>query len=704
MFLNAGGFLSACAKLIECRFCSIIVVSQFAKTREVLALNIKKYTENRWITALLLVLSATGIGLLSLCFATTQNRWEMMECYFKRPLIILLNILPCVLLCMFIWLLCSRAVVAYGVTAVTVFGLSLASWYKLQFRNDPLMFGDLFLVQEAGNMLGNYSLFMTPSLAAALCIIVLGGVFIFFFARGRLRLSWQRFAAAGIVLLLCFPISRLYTSSAIYNNKTQNFDIINRWNTTQVYTSKGFVYPFLHSVVSAFDKAPEGYNKGDAEAALSQYETAAIADEKKVDVIAVMLEAFNDFSKYEQIEFAQDVYADYHALEAEAVSGNLITNIFAGGTVTSERGFITGLVKHSSFRSSTNSYAWYFAEQGYTVTGSHPCYQWFYNRLNINPNLGFENYLFQENHYGELAGETIIAKDDIFFPELRRLYNEDKTNADKPYFSFSVTYQGHGPYGTEENRWGEDFVKPGTYTAETENILNNYLGSVKSTASELKAFVDSYRTAEEPVVIVLFGDHNPWLGDDNSVYKELGIDLDTSKKDGFYNYYGTRYLIWANDAAKKVLDGSFTGAGPDISPNFLMNELFNLCGWQGDSYMQFSSSVMDELPVIHSSGACITADGEFVAAPDGEIKKLLETYENVEYYQRTNFKYDDILHHEKSDAAEKNTALTNRRCFYFSGYISFSSSVRWQAQNLVPNFLSCGRSTLQMSMQNGQRV
>lgn len=613
-------------------------------------LELWKWTRKKWLTCLLLVLSAVGIGLLSLCFATTQNRWKMMECYFKRPLLLLLNLLPVILLCLFLWFLCNRAVVAYGVTAAVVFGLSLANWYKLQFRNDPLLFGDLLLVQEAGNMLGNYSLFMTFSLAVALILIVAGGVFLFFFGRGRFAPGWRRFALAAAVLALCFPLSTLYTSSAIYNTRTQNFDIINRWNTTQVYTSKGFVYPFLHSVASAFDKAPEGYKKAEVKAVLEEYEGADIPEEKKVDVLGVMLEAFNDFSKYDQIQFAQDAYADYHALEAEAVSGNLVTNIFAGGTVVTERGFITGLVNQNSFRAPTNSYAWYLAEQGYTVTGSHPCYQWFYNRLNINPNLGFESYLFQEDHYGVLASDGYIARDDVLFPELNRLYEEDRKEEGKPYFSFSVTYQGHGPYSTEENRWNEDFVKPGAYTLETENILNNYFGSVKSTGRELSAFVDYYREKEEPVVIVVFGDHNPWLGDGNSVYEELNIDLDTSQKTGFLNYYGTRYLIWANDAAKKTLGNDFTGEGPDISPNFLMNEVFRLCGWKGDAYMQYASWVMEELPVIHSTGACFTKDGEFLISPEGQARETLDQYRQVEYYQRTNFKYQDVKDGRKKQA------------------------------------------------------
>lgn len=192
----------------------------------------------------------------------------------------------------------------------------------------------------------------------------------------------------------------------------------------------------------------------------------------------------------------------------------------------------------------------YLADQGYTVTGSHPSYDWFYNRVNINANLGFESYNFLENHYGEMAGGE-IAMDRILFPELVRLHEQHKEESDKPYFSFSVTYQGHGPYTTDKNDYGVDYVKPGVYSKESENILNNYFGSIADTNAHLKEFFDHYRASEDPTVIVLFGDHKPWLGDNSSVYAELGIDLNyTDPEEGFRNYYGTRYLIWANDAGQ----------------------------------------------------------------------------------------------------------------------------------------------------------
>lgn len=629
----------------------------------------EKWRKNLWLTLVLLVLAALCLGVLCLYFSVTAQRLAMLMSIMKRPLLLFLNLLPPVLLCLFFFFLFNRAWLAFLVTAGMTFLLTMANWFKLQFRNDPLMFGDLLVAREAGNMLGRYSLFMTTAIALAIFLLLLAAAVLFFLARGRFEKAkfapkWLRFALAGAVVLLCLPLSRLYLSDNVYNYKTENYDLINRWAATQVYTSKGVVYPFLHSAGSAFDTAPEGYKKADAEAELARFEDQDIPDEKKVHVIGVMLEAFNDFSKYDQIAFAQDVYADYHALEAESVCGDLVTSIFAGGTVATERSFLTGMTDLGSLRSPTNSYVWYLARQGYTVTGSHPCYNWFYNRLNINQNLGFESYLFSEGHYAELAADGAIARDNVLFPELNRLFDEHVATSDSPYFSFSVTYQGHGPYRTNANDWGEDFVQPGVYSESTENILNNYFGSVKSTAHELSLFVDHYRDLDEPVVIVIFGDHNPWLGDGNSAYTELGIDFDLSTNQGFLNYYATRYLIWFNDAAKETLRpasdrelietsrsveiaglrrNEFVGDGPPVSPNFLMNVLFQLCGWKGDAYMQYTTELMRTIPVITTSGRYFAGNTTTNYVSPGDAEWAFFFNKKMEYYRRNNFQYADVI-------------------------------------------------------------
>ena len=73
----------------------------------------------------------------------------------------------------------------------------------------------------------------------------------------------------------------LTQSDHVYNDRTANNGLINQWSATQVYVSKGFVYPFLYSVKSASDAPPEGYDAARAETILSAYEDADIPEDKK---------------------------------------------------------------------------------------------------------------------------------------------------------------------------------------------------------------------------------------------------------------------------------------------------------------------------------------------------------------------------------------------------------------------------------------
>lgn len=591
---------------------------------------------NPILTPVLLALCAAGAGALSLWFSSVDNRTAMFFSYFANPRIALLNIFPVVVLALLLYFLTGRAGMSYGITAGVIAGLTAGNFFKLTFRNDPLMFEDLFLLREAGSMAGQYQLFLNRSMVLALALLVLGWAFLHWVARART--PWRpRLLCALAVVLMAAPLVPLYGDDTLYIQKTRNEDLISPWSATQVYTSKGFLYPFFYSVTSASDTPPEGYSSKAAETHLAAFPEEDIPEGEKVDFFAIQLEAYNDFSRFHVPGLNPSVYETFHALEEEGYSGNLITNIFAGGTVDTERCFLTGFSQLGSFRRPTNSYVRYFADQGYYTQGSHPCYAWFYNRENINANLGFENYWFVENRYGEMTGGG-VGYDELLFPDIIELYEEHKDTDERPYFSFNVTYQGHGPYDSDQLWWGDGYVSDEGYSQADRNVLNNYFGSLKDTGDRLAEFFDYFRASEEPVVIVLFGDHNPWLGDDNRLYSLLDINLDISEREGFLNYYGTRYLIWANDAARAALGNDFRGEGPDLSPNFLMNEVFGLCGWGGPSYLQATNQTAAVLPVVNSATGLYIEHGTLAEELTPEGQALAADYRNLQYYWRKHFR------------------------------------------------------------------
>ena len=588
-----------------------------------------------WLwNALLISGAAVAMGLISLALAPGNYGWPIFMDYLGNPVLLALNLLPSAALVALLYGLTGRAWLAYAVTALPVLGLSAGNYYKLAFRDDPVIASDLLILGEAGKMAESYRLYPAVKVVAAVLLAVVSVALLSLFARGRPR--WPlRGIPAAIALAAAVASIPAYASDSVYSANA-NLDKLNQWAATQQYLARGFVYPFLHSVKDALPNPPEGYSDREAAALLARYEDADIPEDQKVNIVGIMLEAFADFSVYDQIQFRQDVYSVYHALEAESYTGNLVTNIFAGGTVDTERAFLTGMAPSDiNFRANTSSYAWYLKSQGYRTSGDHPCFAWFYNRQNVNEYLGFDSYRFVENYYTQFTGGE-VAYDAVFLPELTASVLE-QTEDGGPLFSFSVSYQGHGPYNSEQCWYGDvdDFIANDDLDRESRTILANYFGSVIDTQRYLAEMTDAFRASDEPIVLVLFVDHKPWLGNNSSVYQALGIDLSQGGRSSFYSYWSTRYLIWANDAAKEVLGREIVGEGPDVSPCFLMNVLFDQLGWKGDAYMQAVDRCWREAPVIHRQGRYITADGALKTVSElTQVQAdLIRQFRYLEYYR-----------------------------------------------------------------------
>ena len=136
---------------------------------------------------------------------------------------------------------------------------------------------------------------------------------------------------------------------------------------------------------------------------------------------------------------------------------------------------------------------------------------------------------------------------------------------------------------------------------------------------------------EEPVVLVIFGDHKPWAGNGNSVYTELNADFDLSTLEGFSQYYATPYIIWANSAAREILGQSFRGNGKTVSPCFLMPELFDLCGWEGPGFMKLSRQLRNATPLVHSTNRFLTPEGALTNQPPDP--EFYQSFLQMQYYR-----------------------------------------------------------------------
>lgn len=590
----------------------------------------RKKFNDKILQFLCLIVLSIVITCFSFVFTNSYINIDMFWSYFEIHLFIL-NWLPVFLVMMMLFLFTKRIHVSWVITSLIILIWGVVNQTKVFYRDDVVKFEDLGLIKEALIMAQRCDVIIKWYTVVVLIFIIL----IFLFTRRKIKKLSVKFVkrVSLIILLLVLAFlgyKNIYKNKDIYDS-VGDTSLINIWIATRQSQIRGLIYPFIYTLEDGMFKPPDGYDEESVKDILSEYEYQDIPQDKKVNIIAIMLEAYNDFSKFDKIDFKEDIYKDLHDIQNNSISGNLVTNIFGGGTVTTERNFLTGYTNFNNFRKKTNSYVWYFKEQGYRTEAMHPIYGAFYNRASININLGFDVYYNYDNKFSKI--QSNFLSDDLFFNYIIEGYENSKKDG-VPYFNFSVTYQNHCPYSYNEYEGKEYYFDNVGYEISLYNMVNQYFSGIKKTNKALKGLIDYFDNEDEPVVIVFFGDHNPSLGDNAAAYHELGINLSFDTVEGFLNYYETPYVIHANDAAKEMFNNSFEGDADTISPVFLMNELFDNMKLNGNEYLQYMDDLKEKVDVINPY--YYKEDGEFIEVADNKYKNLIKKYGWVNYYQENN--------------------------------------------------------------------
>ena len=144
---------------------------------------------------------------------------------------------------------------------------------------------------------------------------------------------------------------------------------------------------------------------------------------------------------------------------------------------------------------------------------------------------------------------------------------------------------------------------------------------------------------EEPVILVYWGDHLPYLGNDMLAYKELGLDVaapEGEQQDPF-SPYKTPYVIWANDAAAELLEWDRAveslALPESISACFLGAAVLELTGRRSESpWFFFLNELRRELPVVQNN-LCQLFDGSVTGELTQDQRNLLQQWRKWSYYK-----------------------------------------------------------------------
>ena len=180
-----------------------------------------------------------------------------------------------------------------------------------------------------------------------------------------------------------------------------------------------------------------------------------------------------------------------------------------------------------------------------------------------------------------------------------------------------------------------DYVCPEVETTaelspEIQTAVNVYAEGIRDANAMLEDLTEFYSEQSEPVLLVFFGDHLPYLGDNRQGYAELGLPAAsvTGGEDPFAAYTAP-VLFWCNDAAAEALDFANAIEALDlpadgrISACYLGAAVLELTGrGEVSPWFAFLNEMRRELPVLHN-GYYESADGEITTEPTAEEAALV---------------------------------------------------------------------------------
>ena len=518
---------------------------------------------------------------------------------------------------------------------VLIFGV--ANYFVDAFRGYGIVYMDIYAVKTAANVAGEYKYHGSPQLWLGL---VLGLAFIVLCVVVTPRRSGVQNLRQGIASVAGAAAG---VSFFVWINLGQGFfgDVTNlTWDHSIGMSDYGYLLYVTANAGNAKVEKPEGYSPAKVEEILSRYQKASTTNSvlashagsaKSPNLIMIMNESFSDLSVLGRFETDQAYLPFFNSLKKNTIRGYADSSVYGGYTANSEFEFLTGCTK--AFLPG-NPYLQYIkdylpnvvsnikTQDGYDkAVAIHPYNPSGYNRNRVYPLLHMDEFLDIDDFKNPLLVRKYIS-DASDYEMLENLYENKK--AGSSLCLFNVTMQNHSSYDDTDYTF-ENPVKLTNMTLQPE--AEQYLSLIKMSDDALKDLIAYFEKVKDPVIIVLFGDHQPHLPDYfyQKVMGEMPDNL--SQKDAMKRYQ-VPFMIWANyDIQETEIS--------QISINYLSTLMTETAGLELTDYQKFLLDMYQYIPSITANGFYDRQGNLYswddLDEADDEIQKWIREYRILQY-------------------------------------------------------------------------
>ncbi|MBE5887755.1 MAG: LTA synthase family protein [Lachnospiraceae bacterium] len=500
----------------------------------------------------------------------------------------MLNILMFELIALFFFFLFGSARVALSVEIGIAMVYGLVNHYVMAFRSTPFVPWDIFSIETAASVVGNYDLTPTKEVIFATVVLV-----ILFVAVQFLDVKFPYKLPIRLIPVLCVSFCLGGFTGMLQNDAWQSKWGLYPYLFTPAYMTKvnGMAVTFAMDLEYIFVEKPAGYNPEEVEEILKEYESTDVSmggtnPEELPNIIVIMNEAFSDLAVLGDFTSSEDYMPFIHFLQEgyeDTITGMLDVSVVGGNTANSEFEFLTGhsmdffpvgsIPYQQYIKGEIPNLTSHLLEMGYETHGMHPYGASGWNRDKVYPWFGFEHtYFIKDFRYRSYIRDYV--SDKSAFNQI--IYTYENMESDKPLFLFEVTMQNHGSYSDLH----DNFTPYITVDGVRNNALQQYLSLVKETDIEFQRLIEYFETVEENTIVVFFGDHQPNDYVANQILRLSGKHTSKLTPEEALLRYKVPYVIWANyDIAE--------GSNKDMDINFLAANVLMYAGMETTPYHNF---------------------------------------------------------------------------------------------------------------------
>lgn len=461
---------------------------------------------------------------------------------FEDPIIFFYNTLI-IFATLVIASLFKRRVFVFVIVSIFWLAIGIVNGVILLNRMTPFTVKDLSNLEDGATIVTNYlEIWMIVVAGIAVALAIAGLVLLFIKGPKKARVKLKRNL---IAVLLVIATTFGATSVMINTNRVETFF----GNLAYAYKDYGVAYCFINTWLNTGISKPEGYSEemmldifnqdelGDDNMMLLEQKDE---DEEHPNIIFLQLESFIDPEGINTIEVDGETCPNFRYLVENYPSGELTVPACGAGTANVEFEVMTGLsvkffgpgeypYKSVLTENSTETLGFDLKSLGYSTHAVHNHRGVFYNRNTVFANMGMDTFTSIEYMNDVEKTPKNWAKDDLLVECMTDCL--DSTESRDMIYTISV--QGHGQYPGEETLENPKLKVTKAPTEELKWKFEYYVNQIHEMDQFIKRLTDTLAAYDEPVVLVMYGDHIP------------AIDL-TEEALNNRNLYGTEYVIWSN--------------------------------------------------------------------------------------------------------------------------------------------------------------